>query len=103
MQEEGPRVSIVVPTRGRPEPLRRCLAALDEQTVAVEVVAVEDGEGRGPAWARNEGVRRAGAQAIDASTRNPSRATGEPVEAASARKQTAPASSEPIITRRRSW
>lgn len=64
MQEEGPRVSIVVPTRGRPEPLRRCLAALDEQTVAVEVVAVEDGEGRGPAWARNEGVRRAGGEVV---------------------------------------
>jgi GT2 family glycosyltransferase len=32
---------------------------LEAQTVAVEVVVVEDIEGRGPAWARNEGVRRA--------------------------------------------
>jgi GT2 family glycosyltransferase len=49
----------VVPTRDRPGLLRRCLAALGRQTVAVEVVVVEDVEGRGPAWARNEGVRRA--------------------------------------------
>lgn len=53
------RVSVVVPTRGRPQALARCIAALEAQTVAVEVVVVEDAEGRGPAWARNEGVRRA--------------------------------------------
>jgi glycosyltransferase involved in cell wall biosynthesis len=53
------RISVVVPTRGRPEALGRCIAALAAQTVAVEVVAVEDVEGRGPAWARNEGVQRA--------------------------------------------
>jgi GT2 family glycosyltransferase len=35
------------------------MAALEVQTVPVEVVVVEDVEGRGPAWARNEGVRRA--------------------------------------------
>src|SRR3954453_10973851 len=52
------QVSVVVPTRGRPEALARCVAALEAQTVAVEVVVVEDAEGRGPAWARNEGVRR---------------------------------------------
>jgi|SRR5215203_1630390 len=59
MAEEHPAISVVVPTRDRPELLRRCLAALQSQTVPVEVVVVEDGEGRGPAWARNEGVRRA--------------------------------------------
>lgn len=59
MGEEGPRVSVVVPTRDRPELLRRCLTALEKQTLPVEVVVVEDREGRGPAWARNEGVRRA--------------------------------------------
>jgi GT2 family glycosyltransferase len=59
MGDEAPRVSVVVPTRGRPEALRRCLAALERQSVPVEVVVVEDVEGRGPAWARNEGVRRA--------------------------------------------
>jgi GT2 family glycosyltransferase len=53
------RISVVVPTRGRPDALARCLAALEGQTVAVEVVVVEDREAKGPAWARNEGVRRA--------------------------------------------
>lgn len=53
------RISVVVPTRGRPEALARCVAALEMQTVSVEIVVVEDVEGRGPAWARNEGVRRA--------------------------------------------
>ena len=64
MGEERPRVSVVVPTRGRPELLRRCLAALEAQTLPVEVVVVEDSEGRGPAWARNEGVRRGGGEVI---------------------------------------
>jgi glycosyltransferase involved in cell wall biosynthesis len=59
MGEEQPRISVVVPTRDRPELLQRCLAALEKQTVPVEIVVVEDKEGRGPAWARNEGVRRA--------------------------------------------
>jgi GT2 family glycosyltransferase len=63
MGEGRPRVSVVVPTRGRPE-LLRCLAALEAQTVAVEVVVVEDVEGRGPAWARNEGVRRARGEVV---------------------------------------
>jgi mycofactocin glycosyltransferase len=62
--EEQPRVSVVVPTRGRPELLRECVAALEAQTVAVEVVVVEDVEGRGPAWARNEGVRRARGEVV---------------------------------------
>jgi glycosyltransferase involved in cell wall biosynthesis len=64
MGEEQPRVSVVVPTRDRPELLRRCLAALEKQTVPVEIVVVEDSEGRGPAWARNEGVRRADGEVI---------------------------------------
>lgn len=64
MGEERPRVSVVVPTRDRPELLRRCLAALEAQTLPVEVVVVEDAEGRGPAWARNEGVRRAQGEVI---------------------------------------
>jgi glycosyltransferase involved in cell wall biosynthesis len=57
-------IAVVVPTRDRPQPLRRCLAALAEQSAAVEVVVVEDTEGRGPAWARNEGVRRAQAEVV---------------------------------------
>jgi glycosyltransferase involved in cell wall biosynthesis len=64
MGEERPRVSVVVPTRDRPQLLRRCLAALEAQTLPVEVVVVEDHEGRGPAWARNEGVRRASGEVV---------------------------------------
>lgn len=58
------RISVVVPTRGRPAALRRCLAALEAQTAPVEVVVVEDVDGRGPAWARNEGVRRARGEVV---------------------------------------
>ncbi|HEY5942500.1 MAG TPA: glycosyltransferase [Solirubrobacterales bacterium] len=64
MAGEEPRVSVVVPTRDRPELLRRCLAALEAQSVPVEIVVVEDSERRGPAWARNEGVRRARGEVI---------------------------------------
>jgi glycosyltransferase involved in cell wall biosynthesis len=62
--ETDPRISVVVPTRARPELLQRCLEALQNQTVPIEIVVVEDKEGRGPAWARNEGVRRAQGQVI---------------------------------------
>jgi glycosyltransferase involved in cell wall biosynthesis len=74
--------TVVVPTRDRPEALRRCLAALARQEPAVEVVVVDDrsapaaaatiraaaeaaratvvsGDGRGPAAARNLGARAA--------------------------------------------
>jgi GT2 family glycosyltransferase len=64
MGEGRPGISVVVPTRDRPEMLRRCVAALEAQTVPVEIVVVEDAEGRGPAWARNEGVRRAAGQIV---------------------------------------
>lgn len=64
MEEGAPQISVVVPTRDRPELLQRCLAALEKQTVAVEIVVVEDKEGRGPAWARNEGVHRAQGEII---------------------------------------
>ncbi|HEY3434689.1 MAG TPA: glycosyltransferase [Solirubrobacterales bacterium] len=64
MEGTHPRISVVVPTRDRPELLQRCMAALEKQTVPVEVVVVEDREGRGPAWARNEGARRAGGEVI---------------------------------------
>lgn len=64
MGEEAPRVSVVVPTRGRPEALARWLRALERQAAPVEIVVVEDREGRGPAWARNEGVRRAQAGVV---------------------------------------
>jgi glycosyltransferase involved in cell wall biosynthesis len=64
MGEERPQISVVVPTRDRPELLQRCLAALEKQTVPVEIVVVEDNEGRGPAWARNQGVRQSQGQII---------------------------------------
>jgi GT2 family glycosyltransferase len=64
MQFDLVRISVVVPTRGRAEALARCVAALEVQTVPVEVVVIEDVEGRGPAWARNEGVRRARGEVV---------------------------------------
>jgi glycosyltransferase involved in cell wall biosynthesis len=78
-----PAVSVVVPTHDRPRSLGRCLQALDRQRLEaeLEVVVVDDGstdaaavagtvarsrrarllrtEGRGPAAARNQGVRSA--------------------------------------------
>lgn len=64
MGEGSPPISVVVPTRDRPELLQRCMAALEKQTVPVEIVVVEDSEGRGPAWARNQGVRQARGQIV---------------------------------------
>jgi glycosyltransferase involved in cell wall biosynthesis len=64
MGEGSPQISVVVPTRDRPELLQRCLEALEKQTVPVEIVVVEDKEGRGPAWARNQGVRQSQGQII---------------------------------------
>jgi glycosyltransferase involved in cell wall biosynthesis len=80
-------VSVVVPTRDRPDRLARCLAALDRQTQPdLEIVVVDDasrdadavlaavtavsrarlvrGEGRGPAAARNAGWRAAYAPVV---------------------------------------
>jgi glycosyltransferase involved in cell wall biosynthesis len=78
-----PSISVVVPTRDRPDPLKRCLAALASQTVKdqLEVIVVDDGSveaeavaeavsscevarllrqgAAGPAVARNVGVRAA--------------------------------------------
>src|SRR5215212_2970813 len=64
MRSGSDRVSVVVPTRERAEALRRCLAALEAQTRSTEIVVLEDSEGRGPAWARNEGVRRARGEVV---------------------------------------
>jgi glycosyltransferase involved in cell wall biosynthesis len=76
-------VSVVVPTKDRPEKLRRCLASLRRQ--GAELVVVDDGsaevervariareagaelvrlEGRGPAAARNAGVAAAGGTVV---------------------------------------
>jgi glycosyltransferase involved in cell wall biosynthesis len=37
---------------------------LEAQSIPVEIVVVEDSDGRGPAWARNEGVKRARGEVI---------------------------------------
>jgi glycosyltransferase involved in cell wall biosynthesis len=79
----APLISVVVPTRDRPDQLERCLAALGQQTASgsIEVIVVDDGSanraavedvvrdrsqvrlvrraGAGPAAARNSGVRAA--------------------------------------------
>ena len=61
-------VSVVVPTCGRPNLLRRCLAALQQQTLAreaYEVIVIDDTELRsGPAAARNRGWRRSRAPVV---------------------------------------
>ncbi len=62
------RVSVVVPTCGRPVLLQRCLAALAAQSLpreAFEVIVVDDSATRsGPAAARNRGWRQARAPIV---------------------------------------
>ncbi|HEV2819938.1 MAG TPA: glycosyltransferase [Solirubrobacteraceae bacterium] len=82
----APSLSVVVPTRDRPSALRRCLGALQRQTVDdLEIIVVDDaskdaaavaaivaaadarlvrGAGRGPAAARNAGARAARAPVV---------------------------------------
>ena len=62
-----PRISVVVPTCGRPALLERCLAALEQQTLAreeYEVIVIEDRRREGPATARNRGWRQARAEIV---------------------------------------
>ena len=63
-----PVVSVVVPTCGWPDLLRRCVAALEAQTLpahAVEIIVVDDTlTRRGPAAARNISWRRARAPIV---------------------------------------
>ena len=61
------RVSVVVPTCGRPGLLARCLEALERQTLAresFEIIVVEDARRDGPAAARNRGFRAAKAPIV---------------------------------------
>src|SRR2546421_8606923 len=64
----SPAVSVVVPTCGRPELLRRCVAALEAQSLgadAYEIIVVDDTLARrGPAATRNIGWRRARAPIV---------------------------------------
>jgi len=63
-----PAVSVVVPTCGRPDLLRRCVAALEAQSLAsdaYEIIVVDDTlSRRGPAATRNIGWRRARAPIV---------------------------------------
>lgn len=82
MSGSAPAVSVVVPTRDRPDQLVQCLAALASQSApSYEIIVLDDGSasgatlaaavraeprarlvrlnGRGPAAARNVGVRKA--------------------------------------------
>lgn len=61
------RVSVVVPTCGRPALLARCLAALERQTLPrreYEIIVIEDDRRDGPATARNRGWRKAQAPIV---------------------------------------
>jgi GT2 family glycosyltransferase len=62
-----PQVSVIVPTCGRPALLVRCLQALESQSLPrdqYEVIVSEDRRRDGPATARNQGWRRAGAPIV---------------------------------------
>jgi GT2 family glycosyltransferase len=62
-----PKVSVVVPTCGRPALLARCLEALESQSLPrdqYEVIVAEDRHRDGPATARNQGWRRARAPIV---------------------------------------
>jgi GT2 family glycosyltransferase len=63
----APFVSVIVPTCGRPDLLKRCLAALERQSLpreTYEVIVVEDAKREGPATARNRGWRVARAPIV---------------------------------------
>jgi glycosyltransferase involved in cell wall biosynthesis len=68
LEPMAPLLSVVVPTCGRPELLRRCLAALERQSLPrehYEIIVSDDTRLRsGPAAARNRGWRQAWAPII---------------------------------------
>ena len=59
-------VDVVIPTFRREEELKRCLAALEEQTVRPKSIEVVDDSksDRGPAFSRNKGWRRGVAEIV---------------------------------------
>jgi glycosyltransferase involved in cell wall biosynthesis len=62
-----PRISVVVPTCGRPALLERCVAPLEAQSVpreTFEIIVIEDLARDGPAAARNRGWRQARAPLV---------------------------------------
>lgn len=52
------RYSVIVPYRGEPELLKRALASIPSRE-DIQVLAVEDADGRGAGWARNQGLAQA--------------------------------------------
>jgi glycosyltransferase involved in cell wall biosynthesis len=59
MPKDSHSVSVIIPTIGRAS-LEQCLEALRRQTrLADEIIVLKDLTRRGPAWARNEGIRQA--------------------------------------------
>ena len=53
-------VSVIIPTHDRPEFTQAAIASVKAQTHRdLEIIVIEDAKGRGPAWARNQGVAKA--------------------------------------------
>lgn len=53
-------VSVIIPTHNRPKFTQEAIASVKAQTYRdFEIIVVEDARGRGPAWARNQGVAKA--------------------------------------------
>jgi len=54
------RVSVIIPTHNRPKFTEEAIASVRAQTYRdFEIIDIEDAKGRGPAWARNQGVTKA--------------------------------------------
>jgi len=52
------RYSIIIPHHNQPQLLQRLLASIPQRT-DIQTVVIEDAEGRGAGWARNQGLLRA--------------------------------------------
>ncbi|MEK7583057.1 MAG: glycosyltransferase family 2 protein [Patescibacteria group bacterium] len=53
-------VSVIIPTRNRPELLKKAITSVQNQTYRdFELIVIEDTEGKGGGWARNKGIKQA--------------------------------------------